>query len=109
MSRWSITPVSTHLKRGSRACVTDEFGGIVHNVEGHAQHTRSFGYDVRETREEYAAAVRSLLAEMDALEADGLAGYVYTQVSDVEEETNGILTYDRRVNKLDPGTEKEGQ
>ena len=29
-----------------------------------------------------------------------MAGYVYTQLSDVEEETNGLLTYDRRVNKF---------
>ena len=94
-------PWGTCVKRGPRACVTDEFGGIVHNVAGHAQHTRNFGYDVRETQGEYAAAVRELLAQMDALETDGLAGYVYTQVSDVEEETNGILTYDRRVNKLE--------
>ena len=100
-------PRGTCVKRGPRACVTDEFGGIVHNVAGHAQHTRSFGYDVRETREAYAAAVRALLAEMDALEADGLAGYVYTQVSDVEEETNGILTYDRRVNKLESESESK--
>ena len=35
-----------------------------------------------------------------ALEGEGLAGFVYTQLSDVEEETNGLLTYDRRVNKL---------
>ncbi|MBR3257959.1 MAG: hypothetical protein IKF96_03115, partial [Eggerthellaceae bacterium] len=100
-------PKGSCVKRGSRACVTDEFGGIVHNVAGHAQRTRSFGYDVRETREDYAAAVRKLLNEMDALENRGLAGYVYTQVSDVEEETNGILTYDRRVNKLDAEWEQE--
>ncbi|MFR7494169.1 MAG: hypothetical protein ACLUVF_05670 [Adlercreutzia sp.] len=30
----------------------------------------------------------------------GASAYVYTQLSDVEEECNGILTYDRRVNKL---------
>lgn len=35
-----------------------------------------------------------------ALEGAGLSAYVYTQLSDVEEECNGILTYDRRVNKL---------
>ena len=39
----------------------------------------------------------------DALEAEGRAGYVYTQLTDVEEETNGLLTYDRCVNKLAPG------
>jgi len=44
--------------------------------------------------------VRALIAHMDALEASGLTGYIYTQVSDIEEETNGLLTYDRRVNKL---------
>jgi hypothetical protein len=38
---------------------------------------------------------------MDALEAEGLSGYVYTQLTDVEEETNGLLTYDRRVDKLE--------
>ena len=50
---------------------------------------------------EWQRAVRSLLDEVEALESKGLAGYVYTQVSDIEEETNGILTYDRRVNKMD--------
>jgi hypothetical protein len=40
------------------------------------------------------------LASVDALEGEGLAGFVYTQLSDVEEETNGLLTYDRKVNKL---------
>ena len=34
-----------------------------------------------------------------SLEADGLCGAVYTQVSDIEEETNGLLTYDRKVRK----------
>ena len=41
-----------------------------------------------------------MLAAAGALESKGFSGYIYTQVSDVEEETNGILTYDRRVNKL---------
>ena len=45
-------------------------------------------------------AVRSVLASAAALESRGLAGYVYTQVSDVEEELNGLLTYDRRVDKF---------
>ena len=36
--------------------------------------------------------------------AAGLAATVYTQLSDVEDETNGLLTYDRRVMKIDEGT-----
>ena len=39
-------------------------------------------------------------AGLESLESRGLAGYVYTQVSDVEEELNGLLTYDRRLNKF---------
>lgn len=42
---------------------------------------------------------------MGALEHEGLAGFVYTQLSDVEEETNGIVTYDRKVNKLQKRSE----
>ena len=42
----------------------------------------------------------NLLGEVDALEGFGLSGFVYTQLCDVEEETNGLLTYDRRINKL---------
>ena len=50
--------------------------------------------------DDWRAAVRSVLASAAALESRGLAGYVYTQVSDVEEELNGLLTYDRRVDKF---------
>jgi hypothetical protein len=49
---------------------------------------------------EWRRAVRALLDKVNALEVKGLSGYVYTQLSDVEEETNGLLSYDRRVNKL---------
>ena len=35
-----------------------------------------------------------------SLEEEGLCGAVYTQVSDIEEETNGLLTYDRKVRKV---------
>ena len=50
--------------------------------------------------ESYAAAVRVLRDRLRRLWDKGLAGYVYTQLNDVEEETNGILTYDRRVDTL---------
>lgn len=86
--------------RRGRAFFTSEFGGYTHRVEGHSSLDEAYGYEPYEDRAEWREAVRGLLAEMDALEPKGLAGYVYTQVSDIEEETNGILTYDRRVNKL---------
>jgi len=83
-----------------RAFFTSEFGGFTHRVDGHSSLDEAYGYEPFDDRDEWRAAVLGSLAEMDALEPKGLAGYVYTQVSDIEEETNGILTYDRRVNKL---------
>ena len=83
-----------------RAFFVSEFGGYTHRVDGHSALDEAYGYEPYDTVEEWRAAVHGLLASMDALEKDGLAGYIYTQVSDIEEETNGILTYDRHANKL---------
>lgn len=84
-----------------RAFMVSEFGGYAHHVDGHSAVPETYGYEVYGEMGEWRRAVRGLLAQMDALEAQGLAGYVYTQVSDVEEEVNGILTYDRRINKFE--------
>ena len=87
-------------RRAKRAFFVSEFGGFTHRVDGHSSLDEAYGYEPYDDIGAWRSAVRTLLAEMDALEPKGLAGYVYTQVSDIEEETNGILTYDRRVNKL---------
>ncbi len=92
-----------HLPRGSsRAFVISEFGGLTWHVEGHSSFSEPYGYAGFASLEEWRRAVRALLDEADALEVKGLSGYVYTQLSDVEEETNGLLSFDRRVNKLLP-------
>ena len=88
-------------KRLGRAFIISEFGGFTHRVDGHAALDEAYGYEPYDDVAEWRRAVRALLAEARSLEPDGLVGYIYTQVSDIEEETNGILTYDRRVNKLD--------
>lgn len=83
-----------------RAFFVSEFGGYTHRVEGHSSLDEAYGYEPFDDVREWRRTVRESLAHMDSLESKGLAGYIYTQVSDIEEETNGILTYDRRVNKL---------
>ena len=83
-----------------RAFALSEFGGLSYHVDGHSSLERSYGYDSFANASEFRDAVIDKLANAEALESRGLAVYVYTQLSDVEEETNGILTYDRRVNKL---------
>ena len=59
--------------------------------------------------EALAKAYRKLMEEqiLPHLEQEGLTAAVYTQLSDVEQETNGILTYDRRMLKMDPETMRE--
>ncbi|MBR3235826.1 MAG: glycoside hydrolase family 2 [Atopobiaceae bacterium] len=86
---------------GQRIQMINEFGGLTWPIEGHSSLDHSYGYADYETYDGWRAALEELLSQADALEAQGLAGYVYTQLSDVEEETNGLLTYDRRVNKLE--------
>jgi len=88
---------------GSRAFAISEFGGLAFLVPGHSLYDLSYGYASFETIEDWREGVREQLAQADALEAKGLAGFVYTQLSDVEEEVNGLVTYDRRVVKLAPG------
>ena len=92
--------VGAAAARGGRAFVISEFGGLALGVQDHVAYQGIYGYDTFDGATAWAAGVRDVLAAADALEARGLAGWVYTQLSDVEEEANGILTYDRRVNKL---------
>ena len=86
---------------GSRAFFISEFGGLSWHVEGHSTCERGYGYGDFATIDEWREGLAGMLADVDALWDQGLAGFVYTQVSDVEEETNGLMTYDRRVIKLD--------
>lgn len=83
-----------------RARMISEFGGLTWHDPAHATCPESYGYADFASIDEWRAELRKLLAGVDALEGEGLAGFVYTQVSDVEEEVNGLMTYDRRVVKL---------
>ena len=87
-------------QRGNRAAIISEFGGLTQMMPGHTSLDYSYGYGDFSTVEDWRAAVKKLLAEVESLQDEGLVGYVYTQVSDVEEEVNGLLTYDRKINKF---------
>ena len=92
-----------HRKRGDmRACVISEYGGYAHGVKEHTSLDHAYGYSHYDSTEALNGACRSLMHEqLKPLIEQGLCGGVYTQVSDVEEEVNGVLTYDRRVDKFD--------
>ena len=92
------------LKAGNKPLVLSEFGGYSWKPEGHVFNTeQTYGYGKCRTREEFVAAVRQLYEqEILPLIPQGLCATVYTQVSDVEDETNGLLSYDRKVQKILP-------
>ena len=93
-----------HALNARRASFLGEFGGIGCRVEGHLWTTNAWGYgntgrDV--DRKAVQAKFVSLMEHVAGLAETGLAGSVYTQTTDVEGEINGLLTYDRRVEKFD--------
>lgn len=87
-----------------RAFYLSEFGGLNLAVEGHVWcDPAPFGYRFLEDREALARAMTELYRDqLVPLAAGGLAACTYTQVSDVERESNGLMTYDRVVTKVDP-------
>jgi hypothetical protein len=86
-----------------RAVVLGEFGGLGLPVEGHTwQSSDNWGYRSYETTEQLRRAYADMMPTLESLVGLGLAAAVYTQTTDVEIEVNGLLTYDRRVVKLDP-------
>ncbi len=89
---------------GVKPLVLSEFGGKTYGVEGHVFNPdKSYGYGGCDSLEGLNEAVRKLyLEEVLPCVEKGLCAAIYTQVSDVEDEINGLLTYDRRVEKLRP-------
>ncbi len=78
-----------------------EYGGYACHIDGHSSVERIYGYHKFNTPEAFTAAYRHLIEdELKPLIEQGLCGAVYTQLSDVEEEVNGLLTYDRKICKL---------
>ncbi|MBQ7343214.1 MAG: glycoside hydrolase family 2 [Clostridia bacterium] len=89
-------------KLDGRPLVISEFGGYAHGVEGHTFSDDVYGYRVIKTQKEYEDAVCKLYeTEVKDLVESGASAFVYTQVSDVEDEINGFVTYDRQVVKVD--------
>ena len=89
-------------KRRDLPQLVSEFGGYVYKVKDHSFNLKkTYGYRIFFSREEYVDAMISLYkTEVLPLARAGLSGAILTQISDVEDETNGILTYDRKVMKI---------
>lgn len=85
-----------------RAAVLGEFGGLGLPTEGHMWTNKNWGYrgvpDSRALTRQYSLMLRKSYGLRDTA---GLCAAIYTQLTDVETEANGLLTYDRAVMKVD--------
>lgn len=81
--------------------VLGEFGGLGLPLEGHTwQQKDNWGYQSFSTAEDLKARYSALIDDLSKYIPRGLAAAVYTQTTDVEIETNGLMTYDRQVIKI---------
>ena len=91
---------------GSRPLVLSEFGGYSYKIMEHAfNQNKTYGYRFFDDKEKFLEAIKKLyLDEVISNIKNGLCVTVLTQISDVEDETNGLITYDREVVKVDTDT-----
>ena len=90
------------LNKGERLLLLSECGGFTRNIKDHrSDKGSSWGYGKTNSEEELTSRIIDMHEKMVIPSIkNGLIGYIYTQVSDVEGETNGLYTYDRKVCKV---------
>lgn len=87
-----------------RPVFLSECGGYTRKISGHLYHAKhTYGYGKAATEEQLMKRIKSLYNEavIPSIK-EGLCGCIYTQLSDVETEINGLYTYDRVVCKVNP-------
>ncbi|MBR6324033.1 MAG: hypothetical protein IKR62_03555 [Victivallales bacterium] len=84
----------------NRVSVLGEFGGIGFQVKNHLWAEKTWGYVSDASPDAYFARYTRQMNDLARMAQEGLAASVYTQTTDVEIETNGLLTYDRKVEKV---------
>jgi hypothetical protein len=88
----------------TRVSVLGEFGGIGLRTPGHeySPNGQFFAYEQVSSREQLIDRYTGMVRDVQQLmTTKGLSAYVYTEITDVEGEYNGLMTYDRRVQKVD--------
>lgn len=84
-----------------QAIVLGEFGGLGLPVPGHTwQQKDNWGYQTFKNADELFERYKEFTQTLERLIKEGLSAAVYTQTTDVEVETNGLMTYDRKIIKV---------
>lgn len=81
--------------------VISEYGGLAYGIKEHSYSEDIYGYANYENSTDFKKAYKEMMDKIQKLQREGLAAAVYTQLTDIEEEVNGLLTYDRKISKLD--------
>ena len=97
------------LKNDGRALALTEYGGYILAVDGHRWTDKVFGYRICRDAAALTRDYEKLMLGqvLPHIRAEGLTAAVYTQITDVEEELNGLMTYDREVLKIPEETLRE--
>ncbi len=99
-THWYPAPNMLPNPVNERVSVCGEYGGITLRVPDHRWIGGSnMQYTEVQSPDELADRYISFLRSIDIMRMDGLSGAIYTQITDVEDEENGLMTYDRKVNK----------
>ena len=90
------------IRPQKRTVALSEYGGIAWPMPGHEPPRKTYGYSTAKDRQELTARYKKLQLKtvLPQLEK-GLSALVYTQLTDVEDEVNGLFTYDRAAVKPD--------
>ena len=90
------------IRPQKRTVALSEYGGIAWPMTGHEPPRKTYGYGTAKDRQELTARYKKLQLKtvLPQLEK-GLSALVYTQLTDVEDEVNGLFTYDRAAVKPD--------
>ena len=90
------------VPKSTNPVIITEFGGYNYKINDHVFNTeKSYGYHTCKTKQDLENDLSTLYSKIRELKNKGLAGCIYTQLSDVEDETNGLVTYDREIIKID--------
>lgn len=100
---FKAVPQTDGKRIGKRPLFMSECGGYTRLIDGHHYSKyNTYGYGGAETESDLTDMIADMYEKMIIPGiADGICGCIYTQLSDVEDEVNGIYTYDRKVCKVD--------
>lgn len=88
-----------------RVSVLSEYGGFSLSIPGHRYCEKVYGYRIFNDEQKLSAGYEKLhRTQIFPNIEQGLSATIYTQLSDIEEEVNGLLTYDRKLLKIDKET-----